>query len=744
MISTMREYFRGLKFVLLIVIVAFITTSVVYFGSDAVGRRGPGENSVASVNGEEIPIERFRRSYQSYVEFYRQIYKDRLTTEMAERLGIAQQVVNDLVQESLVVQQARREGVTVSDDEVRARIQQVRAFHDNGQFSRERYLTVLRQVRIDPSAFEGDQRREMVRRKMESLVKDGVKVSPDELQQAYAFRKDRVRAAWASIETAPLMASVTVGDGELEPYVKSHQAQLTRPERRKIQYVLVSTRAFAEPVPDAVAEAYYTEHPAEFEKPRRLRASHVLVRVPPVGGSDAENASKAKVEDVIKRARAGEDFAKLAREISEDTATAPQGGDLGFVGPGEMVPQFEQAVFALKKGELSPAAVRTPFGYHAIKIVDAQEGGRSPYKDVAAKIKEKLLAERSERAAAAKAEQIRAPLQAAKDFGAEAKGLGMDARAATLARGDGLEGIGRDAGLEEAVFGLASGGVSTPLKTAGGYVVVKVAEILPAGALPPGDPQRRGRGHQARARGGPRHGEGEGAGGDGDARGRPRGGGAEGRLQRRRHRLLLPDGDAQGAVAAARRRAGGRAADAGGAGGRAGAGARRSLRGQGARPAACGSQGTGDRSRGAGQAGARAEAYAGVGVVDPGAAAVGRHRDEQPGAGGGAVVADTAALVVIDAQQEYFAPIGKVVLPGGPAAVARIARTPSGRATGVSSWCTWCTRAASPTRGRSCRVAGPRHPSRRGAARRGAHHPQASPGLVHRRPGSRRCCASAE
>ena len=480
----MREYFRGLKFVLLIVIVAFIATSVVYFGSDAVGRRGPGDGSVALVNGEEIPVERFRRSYQSYVEFYRQIYKDRLTTEMAERLGIAQQVVNDLVQESLVVQQARREGVTVSDDEVRARIQQVRAFHDAGRFSRERYLTVLRQVRIDPADFETDQRREMVRRKMESLVKDGVKVSPDELQHAYAFRKDRVRAAWASIETAPLMASVTVADGELEPYVKSHQAQLTRPERRKIQYVLVSTRAFAEPVPNAVAEAYYTEHPAEFEKPRRLRASHVLVRVPPVGGSDAENASRAKVEDVIKRARAGEDFAKLAREVSEDTATAPQGGDLGFVGPGEMVPQFEQAVFALKKGELSPAAVRTPFGYHAIKIMDAQEGGRSPYKDVAAKIKEKLLAERSDRAAAAKAEQIRAPLQAAKDFGAEAKGLGMEARAATLARGDGLEGIGRDAGLEEAVFGLASGGVSTPLKTAGGYAVVKVTEIVPAGVPP--------------------------------------------------------------------------------------------------------------------------------------------------------------------------------------------------------------------------------------------------------------------
>src|SRR4029450_11138382 len=145
----------------------------------------------------------------------------------------------------------------------------------------------------------------------------------------------------------------------------------------------------------------------------------------------AEYRTRAKAEDMIRRAKSGEDFAKLARENSEDTATAAQGGDLGFVGPGEMVPQFEQAVFALKKGEISAAPVRTPFGYHAIKVMDVQEGGRQPFKEVAARIKEKLLAEQSERAAAAKVEEIKAPLQAAKDFPAEARKLGVEVREAT-------------------------------------------------------------------------------------------------------------------------------------------------------------------------------------------------------------------------------------------------------------------------------------------------------------------------
>ncbi len=485
MISTMREYFRGLKFVLLIVIVAFVATSVVYFGASSLsGSGGPGGTGVATVNGEEIPAERYRRVYQSYVEFYRQIYKERLTPEVADRLGIAQQVLDALIQDALIVQQAEREGLRVTHEEVSAHLWKVPEFQEDGRFSQQRYQEVLKRNRIDPNEFYASQSRVIQRRKMEALIKDGIHVTDDELRQAYAFRHEKVRAAWAAVEVAPLLARVTVADADVEPYLKSHQAQFTRPERRRIVYGVLSTKAFAQPVSDADAEAYYKEHAAEFERPRRARAAHVLVRVPPTGGSEAEEKSRAKVAEVIKRVRGGEDFAKLAREVSEDTATAAKGGELGLVGPGELVPQFEQALFALKKGEISPEPVRTPFGYHAIKVVDVEPGGRQPLKEVAARIKEKLLAERSDKGARAKADEARPVLAGAKDFPAEARRLGFELREATVARGDGLEGIGRDEALEDSVFGLAPGGVSTPLKTAGGYVIVKALESLPAG-LPP-------------------------------------------------------------------------------------------------------------------------------------------------------------------------------------------------------------------------------------------------------------------
>jgi peptidyl-prolyl cis-trans isomerase D len=479
----MRDYARSLKFVLLIVIVVFILTSGVlfYFGTGPF--EGGPSSAVAVVNGEEIPLERFRRAQTNLIAAYERMSNQRLTPELAERLGLSQQVVNELVTETVVIQGAATEGVRVSDDELRSSIQQIREFHENGRFSRDEYLKVLRRLRFDPGEFENEIRRQLVRRKMETLIKQGVKVSDEEIRQAYREQHERVRAAWAYADVKPVMAAVQVAEEDLEPYVKAHPARFSQPERRKLQYVIVNPRNLAVTVSDAEAEAYYQEHAAEFEEPKRLRVAHVLVRVPPVGGSDAENAAKAKVEDVIKRAKGGEDFAKLAREVSEDKASAVQGGDLGFVGPGELVAPFEQAAFALDQGEIS-APVRTPFGYHAIRVSEVKEGGRTSLKEAASKIKETLHAQKSERAAQTRADEVRATLLSAKELPAEAKRLGLEAQEATFRRGDALGEAGRDPQLDETLFELAVGGVSTPIKTTGGFAIVKVVQHIAAGVPP--------------------------------------------------------------------------------------------------------------------------------------------------------------------------------------------------------------------------------------------------------------------
>jgi len=483
MIQMMRRHRKALQIGLLLVIAAFVA-SLFVFG--ATGSRGGGESrdTVATVNGETIPIERYQRRYQSYLEAYAQIYRDRFSTEMAERLGLPQQVLGDLVQEALIVQRAGAEGLAITDEELNARIHAIPAFQENGRFALKRYQETLKRRGFSAASFEGEIRRELTRAKVENAVRSGVKVSETELEQAFRLRREEVRVAWALIELPAIVSATGATDEEIAAYLAQHPDEFRQPDRRKVQYVTVSARDFVTPVSDAEVEKYYNEHVAEFESPRQARAAHILARVGETGGSEAEDKARAKIADAIRRAKAGEDFAKLAKELSDDPGSASRGGDLGFVGKGEVVPQFEQALFALKKGEVSVEPVRTPFGFHAIKVFEVKEGGRKPLKEVAAAIKSKLSAEAAELAAKAKAEQIRPPLQAAKDFVAEAKKLGLHPIETTMARVDRVAGLAAPDPLEETAFGLSIGGTSPPVVTPVGLVVLRSVEAIPAGVPP--------------------------------------------------------------------------------------------------------------------------------------------------------------------------------------------------------------------------------------------------------------------
>lgn len=484
MIAVMRRFRKSLQIGLLVIIAAFVASLFVFGATGSKFGGGETRDSVATVNGETIPIERFQRRYQSYLEAYAQIYRDRFSTEMAERLGLPQQVLGDLVQEALIVQRATSEGLSVSDEELNARIHAIPLFQENGRFVLKRYQETLKRRGYTPAAFESEIRREMTRAKVETAVRNGVKVSDSELEQAFRLRREEVRAAWALVEVAPIVAGANATDEELTAYLAQHPDEFRQPDRRRVQYVTLSPKDFAAAVTDADVEKFYKEHQSEYETPRQVRASHVLVRVPETGGSEGEDKARAKIVDVIRRAKAGADFGKLAQEVSEDTATAPRGGDLGLVGKGEMVPQFEQALFALKKGEVSPEPVRTPFGFHAVKVVDIQEASRKPVKEVAPQIKSRLAAESGERVARAKAEELRGPLQAAKDFMAEAKKLGLAPIETTMAKIERQSGMAAPDPLEDAAFSLSVGGVSEPISTPVGIVILKTTEVIPAGVPP--------------------------------------------------------------------------------------------------------------------------------------------------------------------------------------------------------------------------------------------------------------------
>ncbi len=482
MITVMRRYRRLLQIGLLFVIAAFVITSV-WIGSMS-GGPGGRDDAVATVNGEPIPLERYRRVYQAQLDQLAQTSRQPVTPEMIEAFRIPENVREGLIVAELVYQRAKSEGLAATDEDINDYVHKRPYFQEDGRFTRRRFTDVLRRNQISESSYVDNIRRDLTFRRMSSIVVSGIKVSEPELERAFALRREEVRAVWALVETAPLVTAATASDEEVQAYLTGHPAEFQQPERRRVQYVTVVPKDFRPSVADGEVEKYYAEHPKEFETPPQVHAAHVLVPVPQTGGSEAEDKARAKAADVIRRAKAGEDFAKLAGEISEDPGSKSKGGDLGWISKGEMVPAFEAVAFTLARGELTAEPVRTAFGFHAIKALDVRAGGKKPLKDVAGQIRDRLAAEAADKAARAKADEVKGPLAAAKDFMAEAKRLALTPVETTMARAEKLAMLGGPEPLQETAFGLALGGVSPPVKTPAGWVVLKSLETIPAGVPP--------------------------------------------------------------------------------------------------------------------------------------------------------------------------------------------------------------------------------------------------------------------
>ncbi len=469
MMSWMR---RTSRYFLIIVVLTFIA-SLAYFG--ATQDRG-GQEWVLSVNGEEVSAVTYQRAYRATVEQYQRLLRDRFTEEMARSLKLQQQVIDSLVTDRLVQQAAASEGVSVANEELAAEIQRMGVFHAGGGFAREQYLRVLARAGLTVQQFEQDLRGELIRRKLQTLLTAGVKLSEAEVRQAWETRRERVRAAYLVMNPETL-APAEVPEAELEAYHKAHPAEFTRPERRRVLAAILPTASAPIPVvTDAELEAAYTERRREFEQPARVRAAHILVRVPTVGGSEAEDRAREKAGAALRRVREGADFAQVAREVSEDQATALRGGELGLVAPGELVSEFEKVVFALKRGEVG-GPVRTPYGYHVVKALEVVPGSKKELREVATTLRAGLAAEGQLRALREKAQAAHRALLGASDFAAEARKQGLQLRElGPFGRTDPVEGIGRVSEATDAIFGLPPDGVSAPVKVPEGYAIFRLLE----------------------------------------------------------------------------------------------------------------------------------------------------------------------------------------------------------------------------------------------------------------------------
>lgn len=485
MLDTIRRAQPAIiKGVLGAVVVAFVATIFLDWGWR---RSSRPDTQLATVGGESVSLREFQMIQTNLVNFYRRIYQDRFTEDFARTLNLKQQALDTLVQRKLLLREAKRQGMRVTDAELIQRVHSYPVFQVDNTFDNSRYLQVLRMSQLTPGAFEQNQREELLLMKLENLIKDAIQVTEIEVKEAFIHDTEQLNVDYLRIDPTQFAAQVEVNETDVSTYYQEHQERFRKPEQVRFAYVVIDPESFVAQIEmtDERLAQYYDEHKEEFRQDEQVRARHILFKLPEQAGAEEDARMRSEAEAALSRIRSGEDFATIATQVSQDSASAQQGGDLGFFKRGDMVKSFEEVAFGLKPGVVSEL-VRTDFGYHIIKVEEVQEAGYRPLAMVMEELRERLTREDLRRLAEAKAQAVRDAMVAAGDeWQAEVRTLGPEPQVTPyLARGAVVQGIEDSAALIQAAFALQDGEVSQPTSIGNRFVVLKLLERT-ASTIPP-------------------------------------------------------------------------------------------------------------------------------------------------------------------------------------------------------------------------------------------------------------------
>jgi peptidyl-prolyl cis-trans isomerase D len=470
MLDKMRRHKNWLKWSLGLVVLAFVIFYIPDFlrGTGADAASG---DTIAKVQGEDITAGEYRRTYQAQLQAYRTAYGANMSEQLLKQLGIDQQILQQMVDERAALAEADRLGIEANNEEVRQRIMSFPAFQENGMFIGDvRYQQLLRMQRPPMTAaeFESNVRRQLVIEKLRSSVTGWLAVPDNELEQEYRRRNNKVKLAVVSITADTFKSQVTATDQEIATHFAAHSADFKIPEKRKVRFLLLDVDAMRSKivVPSADIERAYNSNIEQYSTPEQVRASHVLLKTE--GKDDA--TVKAAAEDVLKQAKAGADFAALAKKYSEDEGSAKNGGDLDYFGKGKMVPEFDQVAFTLEPGQISDL-VKTQYGYHVIKVVDKKPATTRPLAEVRQQLNDQLAYERAQAQAADLAESLGKQISKPADLDKVAKAQGLAVQeSGFFARDEPILGLGPSPEAAAKAFEMKENEVAGPLRASRGFV----------------------------------------------------------------------------------------------------------------------------------------------------------------------------------------------------------------------------------------------------------------------------------
>lgn len=491
MLKAFRDNLKHLKWLLILVIAAFVLAIFAVWGGGVQDGATPNA-AVATLGRTEVTGAEFRREYQRLEGEAKATWGDAFTSELAGQLGLTQRALERVITTKILIEEAEAIGLESTEAEIRDAIKSIPIFTDaDGRFiGQEAYRQALNRgalgTRYSVGDFEDEIRRDLLRDKFIDVVSRSVYVSSEDVEHAYREDVDKAEIQYLQLPIDRFADQVSSERADLERYFESHQADYQLPERRRVSYVLLEPRLLQSKIEieEAEVRAYYDNNQSEFTREERVRARHILRLA---SGPDNLAGVRTEIEDLRRRIEAGEDFAALAREFSEDEATRDSGGELGFFSRGRYNPALEEAAFGGRVGELlgpieSNLINRT--GLHLIEVQSRQAGGVEDYEVAQIAIRSRLLNERSRSRAESEAEELsrRVRNEDLDIAGLESFSNGEEAASfrslEPFAGDDNVLGIGRGTAFTMTAFLLEAGEISEPIELSSGWALLYLEEVL--------------------------------------------------------------------------------------------------------------------------------------------------------------------------------------------------------------------------------------------------------------------------
>ncbi|MBT8136456.1 MAG: SurA N-terminal domain-containing protein [Gammaproteobacteria bacterium] len=364
MLQAIRDHLTGWVSIILFIVIGLA------FALWGVPNEITGQNAVAQVNGEEIPLEEVRRAYRAQLNQFQQ-FSD-VSPETQDL--IRNQVLQGVVVDEVLAQHTRDAGYHIGNDALVAHIRNMEAFQDQGQFSVDLFKTRLSLQGINPQYFEAQMRRGLRITQVRRGIAETAFVTREELEARTRLERQQRVAEWLQLSIDPQSQDIVISDEQIEAHYSAAQDGYMQPESVDIEYVTIELADLAADVAvteDDLQDYYRNEvDNGRFQAPEEREARHILIAV----DDDTDDAAASqKAGEVLARLEAGEDFAALAAELSDDPGSAPEGGSLGWAQRSAYVGAFADTLFSMQPGELR-GPVRTEFGYHVIRM-DGQRGG---------------------------------------------------------------------------------------------------------------------------------------------------------------------------------------------------------------------------------------------------------------------------------------------------------------------------------------------------------------------------------